>query len=815
MVIYTFRIFHRQSESTAGLGAPAMKFYLISIILVFSAAFVLADQPSSKNSQPKASQSLKTSPRTQTAPRSATHAAASGLELHRRYDALIEARSSGDPETVAAASRSVLGLALHQAGNLRMLVNKSDEAAELYRRSLTWEEVPATHLDLAIAEMRSNHIDDSLAEINSVLANSPNDARAWHVKASARIFQKDYPGAIESLNHSLALRKDVNAEFALGSAYLLAQQKPKAVAVFQSMLASYGDRAIWHVVFGGAYREAEMMPEAADEFKKAIALEPTIDNAHFFLGLTLLEQNMWARTDESMAEFREAVRLHPNDYAANFYLGVGESQLQLFEDSDKHLRTAAEAQPNGGEVWLYLGLNAYQQRKNEEARKYFLKALDLSEQGAPLSNDLQRRGYIALGRIYHIENNQAEAERWIEKAKAAQIKSMEGSSESISEITGGMAGTPTMPRINVQEKVATPAQEAPLDAAAPVSPSMLASTSLNPADQKQADALDRTLRAMIGTAYNDLGTADARRGLYLQALERFHEGEKWDSKTPGLMRNIGFAALKTNDQVEAARALKAAVALDSSDRLARSRLSMALFKTGKFPDAVEQFKAMGADAYSDPGIAYAYAYSLVRTSQPKQSGEVLTRLSTMQLSPDLLVGVGDLYAQLEDYEHAVASYRSALQLAPTMAGTHFKIGASLIRLEKSEAAISELKTELESHPSNNEATYYLAYADLETSRKDEGLALLRHLIEIEPGRADAQYLLGKTLVSDQRFEEAVPHLEAAVRLNPSSSYAHYQLQLAYRRVGRTADADREAAIYRDMKNRKREQVVIPMPEPQR
>jgi len=31
--------------------------------------------------------------------------------------------------------------------------------------------------------------------------------------------------------------------------------------------------------------------------------------------------------------------------------------------------------------------------------------------------------------------------------------------------------------------------------------------------------------------------------------------------------------------------------------------------------------------------------------------------------------------------------------------------------------------------------------------------------------------------------------------------------------GRTADADREAAIYRDLKARKREQAVIPMPEP--
>lgn len=695
-----------------------------------------------------------------------------------------------------------------------MIANHSEEAVDLYRKSLTWEEVPDTHLDLAIAEIRNNQIDEALAEVEGVLAVAPDNARAWHVKGNAQVLKKDFPAAIASLSRSLALHKDVNVEFALGSAYLLGNNKPEAQKVFQSMLTSYGDRAIWHVVFGGAYREAGMMLDAAAEFKKAIALQPDIDNAHFFLGLTLLEQNMWARTDESMAEFREAVRQHPKDYAANFYLGVGESQLQQFEPSNLHLRAATAARPDDAVAWVYLGLNAYQQQKNTEARDELLKAFALAK-GTDLSIDLQKKASIILGRIYHAEGNRAEADRWIAKAKAFQLKALDQSKESISEMTGGMAGAPTMPRINVHEQVATPAQQAPVDATAPLSPSAFASTALSPTEQQQADSLDQNLRVIIGTAYNDLGTADARRGLYLQALERFHEAERWDPKTPGLMRNIGLAALKTDDQAEAARALKAAVEIDPNDQLSRARLAMTLFKSGQFAQAAEQFKSLGNEAYSTTGMAYAWAYSLVRTAQPKPAAEVLARLSAMRLDPDLLVAIGDLYAQLEDYDRAIASYRKALELAPEMAGPHFKIGASLIRMEKSEAAIPELKTELQKDPSNIEAAYNLAYADIETSRKDEGMALLRHLLETNPDHANAQYLLGKTLVADQKFEEAIPHLEAAVRLNPESSFAHYQLQLAYRRAGRTADADREAAIYRDLKNRKREQVVIPMPEPPR
>jgi tetratricopeptide (TPR) repeat protein len=796
--------------------APTMKYSLVSLLLLSSSlSFANQSTQKAKSVPPKAGQRTQSAPRanSSTTPRAAQRAAAeSGSELQRRYNALLAARDSGDPEAVAAASRSVLGLALHQAGNLRMLVNKTEEAAQLYRSSLTWEEVPATHLDLAVAEMRNGHIDEALAEVNSVLAASPNDPRAWHVKASALLLQKDYKGAVESLTRSLSLHKDVNAEFALGSAYLLAHEKEKAVAVFQSMLASYGDRAIWHVVFGGAYREAGMMPEAAEEFKRAIAMDNNISNAHFFLGLTLLEQNMWARTDESMAEFREAVRQHPNDYTANFYLGVGESQLQQFAESNKHLGAAASLQPNSPDVWMYLGLNAYQERNYPDAKTKLLKALDLSKDSQSISNDLLRRSYIALGRIFYSEGNKAEAEQWIAKAKAAQGKSLENSAESISETTGGMAGAPTMPHTNVRAQVAPPSEQSSVDATAPVSPSMLANTALSAADQKQADTLDQNLRILISTAYNDLGTADARRGLYLQALERFHEAERWDNKTPGLMRNIGLASLKTNDPAEAARALKAAVEIDPSDRLARARLAMALFNSGSFADASAQFQALGEDSYSDPGLAYAWAYSLVRIKNARLATEVIGRLSSMHVAPDMQVSIGDLYAQNNDYEHAIASYRKALEQSPNMQGPHFKIGASLLRLSKPDEAIPEIKAELQISPDNTEASYNLAYALLEASQKDEGLALLRQVVAANPDYPEAQYLLGKTLVTEQKFEEAVPHLEAAVRLTPTSAFAHYQLQAAYRRVGRTADAEREAAIYRDLKSRKREESVIPMPE---
>jgi Flp pilus assembly protein TadD len=45
----------------------------------------------------------------------------------------------------------------------------------------------------------------------------------------------------------------------------------------------------------------------------------------------------------------------------------------------------------------------------------------------------------------------------------------------------------------------------------------------------------------------------------------------------------------------------------------------------------------------------------------------------------------------------------------------------------------------------------------------------------------------------------ITHFETAANLSPKTDYMHYQLQAAYRKEGRTADADHELNIYKQLK----------------
>ena len=63
---------------------------------------------------------------------------------------------------------------------------------------------------------------------------------------------------------------------------------------------------------------------------------------------------------------------------------------------------------------------------------------------------------------------------------------------------------------------------------------------------------------------------------------------------------------------------------------------------------------------------------------------------------------------------------------------------------------------------------------------------------------DALTLLGSSLIQTGNYGEAGVILNRAVKLRPVDANVHYQLGLLDFRLGRTADAQREMARYREL-----------------
>lgn len=322
---------------------------------------------------------------------------------------------------------------------------------------------------------------------------------------------------------------------------------------------------------------------------------------------------------------------------------------------------------------------------------------------------------------------------------------------------------------------------------------------LTSAQSQQLRHREQQLREILSSGFNDWGTAEARQKEYQQALAHFQQAEKWDPATPGLMRNLGAVAFLLQDYPESVRALTAVVSQDASDQRSRLMLAMSLFSMEKFADAAKNFASIPGASMQDTRSAYAWAFSLARTGQDQQANPIIDNLAARDLTPDVRMLVCQLYNTTENYEHAVPCFKKLAEENPTMPHAHFEAGAALVHFDRPADAIPELRAELKLNPQDVEAQYYLAFALLETSQKDEAMSLLRTVIAEKPDHAQAQYQMGKVLLEDGKVDEAIPHLETAARLDPDSDYIHYQLQAAYRRAGRTADANRELEIYKQIK----------------
>jgi len=335
---------------------------------------------------------------------------------------------------------------------------------------------------------------------------------------------------------------------------------------------------------------------------------------------------------------------------------------------------------------------------------------------------------------------------------------------------------------------------------------------VKPTQQERAriDPLQVELRTLLASAFNDLGTAEARQEQYSIALAHFHEAAGWKADIAGLPRNTGIAAGRAMDYPECIRALRPVVAKNPQDNVARAMLGTALFATHSYSDAAQVFTPLGDSVLQLHELAYSWAASLVQTNKYAEATALLNKLEQQQLSTETLTLVAQLWSQMANYEHTVQVCRRALQLDPKLLRAHYAAGLALLRLNRSAEAEQEFRDELQLDDTNANAQFHLAFSLLQQSKNDQAVEFLKRVLATQPDHAEANYELGKELRIEGKASESLSYLEAAVRLKPGFEPAHYQLQSAYRTVGRSDDADREARIYRALKTKSRN-ITLPPP----
>ena len=704
------------------------------------------------------------------------------VDPRQHYDAARTFQLAGDQEKAAAEYRSFLAVALRGAANAQAHVAQFEQATNLFEEAARLApEDDSVQLDYASLRLQQKDLAGAQSLAGQVIARHPKNPAARVVLGQILFSKHEYDAARKELEVVVVAAPSFDVGYLLGLTYVKLNDLPHARMLFEEMVTGLGDSAEIHMRFGRAYGngEWEALQYSIDEFKKAIAKNEKLPQAHYFLALAYLGRDGESGFKTAIPELEAEAKLSPNDERTHYLLGYIALRQQRFAEAEKELLRATQIDPQNPDPLISLGQLYTDKERDSEAEAILRKAIAVTTDVSRNEYQINRAHYL-LGRILLRSGPKDEGAKELAISKELRDRAMrphETQNQKFPELA------------NLSEKEEITATETIL---------------VSPETRKQADDYINEIRLAVADSYNNLGVISASQKTFPVALEYFRKAADWNPLLDTLDRNTGMAAFYANQFDQAIAPLGRILKQHPEDIRARAALGLSFFSSQDFRKTTESLKVIPEEVDKDPGLGYAYATSLVKTGDYTEGVRRLQDLSSKNPnSADIHTLLGEAFADQKEYSAALEEYRKALTIDPSQARLHFLAGVVLIHQGESAEAEKEFRAALKLNPTDVAGKYYLAYALIQRQDKTEAFSLLRQVIDQDPKYADAYYELGKLLLERGEVKEAISNLEAGTKLTPESDYIHYQLAMAYRRDSRNEDAQRELKLYQILKNRNR------------
>jgi len=166
------------------------------------------------------------------------------------------------------------------------------------------------------------------------------------------------------------------------------------------------------------------------------------------------------------------------------------------------------------------------------------------------------------------------------------------------------------------------------------------------------------------------------------------------------------------------------------------------------------------------------------------------------------------FALRQDRDDAINEYEAALHLRPDEAELHEALGEFYLD-NRSDDAQSELEKAVAIDPSRTKALYLLGRMYVLGNQSEKAVPFLVRALQLQPNLNEASGLLGTAYVRMGQYADAIPRLEKAAPLDHYGN-VHYQLYLAYRKTGEAELAQKALARSQDLRRSslERDQALI-------
>jgi tetratricopeptide (TPR) repeat protein len=184
----------------------------------------------------------------------------------------------------------------------------------------------------------------ALAEFDRVLADHPDEPRAWLGRGQAHTDLGDFARAIDDLNRHLELRPgDAEGHYRLGLARLQeGGSRRKAIEELTRAIEIDPRHVQAHLHRGLAFARRRDDPRALADYDEALRLEPGLAQAHFYRGLV---HDRHQRYEQAVGDYAAAIRLDPQHSRAYNNRGFARRVLGRIDDAIADYRQALRLDP--------------------------------------------------------------------------------------------------------------------------------------------------------------------------------------------------------------------------------------------------------------------------------------------------------------------------------------------------------------------------------------------------------------------------------------------------------------------------------------
>ena len=261
-------------------------------------------------------------------------------------------------------------------------------------------------INAAIALHQSGRIAEAKTAYETVLAQTPADANAWHRLGIVHLQLGKPLDALSCIEKALAIDPDrAEAHFDLATVLAMLNRRDEAIPHFEKVLALNPAHAGAHNNLGIVLKALHRHAEAVDHYQQALALKPDYAEACNNLGNAL---QALQRYDEALQCYQRLLLLQPGNVQAHNNLGNALQALNRYEEAILNYQKALALKPDFASAHHNLGNALAALNQRSLAVSHFQQAINLQPEFAEALN--------SLGLSLHALNRHAEEKLCYERA---------------------------------------------------------------------------------------------------------------------------------------------------------------------------------------------------------------------------------------------------------------------------------------------------------------------------------------------------------------------------------------------------------------